>query len=264
MTEDDHPALDPALAALFAEEADEPPSHLEPDRLLAYLEGSAAGEERELLRAHLADCPRCVDLLLDLEALTPEPREEGGDRAVDLGQRRRWRALRSRLAAEATSDSEPARHATPPWYRLAAAVLLLATVGLGIRVAQLRVETGELLDRVATLEAPRPNVPVAYLDALRSADGAETVVVEPGDGLLVLMVSPSEIRSSSSYELVIEDARGDEAWRGDGLEISEYGSVRLALSASTLPAGSYRVHLFGVEEGERRPAGVFALRIEGP
>lgn len=261
-TQHDKARLDRTLAMLFAEESEarddeSAAAHVDVDRLAALRDGSAAEDEREAIRAHLVDCRECAELWRDLAALAPEP-EPSQDQPADFGQEAAWRELNARLRpVPVTGEASRWR-----WSQIAAAALLVTSLALAFQVRQLSETASALRSRVDALEAPSPNVPVIYLDALRSTTSGSTresgVLEGSADDLVVLMISPSSNEAFESYELEIEDAQGQLLWRGRDFEQNEYGAIRLAVRRALI-AGASTLRLFGLRGDERQPAGVYSL-----
>lgn len=225
--------LDRELATLFAEDA-APGDHREADELFAYLAGELDEEARESLLAHLERCRECTARLVELEPLaSPEaPREDG---IADLADAAAWRSMKVRLAAEETDVARPARRGLGVW-QAAAAVFFAATVLLSWRVA-------ELGRSVETLAAPRANVPIVYADPVR--DEGSSLVLPAGEELVVLALSVPAPEEHASYAVEIADAGGKVLWEARDLELSDYGTLRLALTRRYLKPGSYRLRLYG-------------------
>lgn len=238
--------LDRSLAATFADDrAPASGEHRTPDELFAYLAGELGEEDQERLQAHLEGCRECLDLLLDLEPLAlPETPQAG---VTDLETAAAWRTLRSRLAAEKTRERTflPSR-----LLQVAAAVFFVSTLALSGWVIHLERSAARLRDTLAAAAAPRLNVPVVYVDSTRSEETAGGLEMPPGQDFLLLMMTPADPRELASYEVEILDAGERPIWHGTGLEMSDYGSLRLGLSRRFLPPGRYRIRLYGVVDGE--------------
>ena len=267
-THDDEKRLDHALKSLFAdgplaEDGEDPTfqgeergsSHIALDRLAALRDGSLGADEQDAVRAHVVDCRQCAELWRDLVSLAPD-----AEPAADFGRAVAWRELQSRLQPEKAEMSS--RSWT--WAQLAAAVLLVTSLVLAFQVRQLRQTSSELQARMTVLESPRENVPVLYLDALRSTVDDAAIPDGPADEIVVLMISPSIREAFPSYELVIEDEQGRTVWSGQGFEQNAYGTIRMAARRSFFSKGASTVRVFGVRDGVREPAGVYPLRSADP
>ncbi len=253
--------LDRALEGLFAEEhgAGGAEGHGDPEELGAYLAGELGEEAAERLRNHLEGCRECTALVLDLETLAAAD-GPAADGVADFELAAAWRTFEERrTAAEPPAAERPvASPAGRPtrWLQAAAAVLLLSTVGLSGWVVRLRHE----------LAAPQPNVPVLYLDQTTRSEGAGgrpagRLELEPGADTFLLMLTPTDPREFAAYEVEILAAGGEPVWSGGGLELSEYGALRLGMSRRFLEAGEYRIRLYGVAGGVRELVDDYPVEI---
>lgn len=236
--------LDRSLAATFASDHVAAGGHWEPDEIFAYLAGELTEEDQERLQAHLEGCRECTGLLLDLEPLAA-PEEPPPSGVADLETAAAWRALRPRLAPEKTRAFPPSR-----LIQVAAAVLFVSTLALSGWVIRLERSAARLRDNVAAAAAPRLNVPVVYVDAIRSEEPEAGIVMPPGQDFLLLMITPADPRELAAYEAEILDSEQRPVWHGTGLEMSDYGSLRLGLSRQFLSPGRYRLRLYGLVDGE--------------
>ena len=247
--------------------------------LLDHLAQKLQGQALKRLLDHLAECDGCVDRLLDLDSLRPDPlRPEaagtggrtGAGSAIDFELEAAWRELRPRLgsaddAADNVANDEAAGSTDGPskagWWsrvqvlRSAAAILLVVSGLLTARVMQLT-DRGQELER--RLQTPQADVPVLYLESVR-ANGRPDVITA-GDGVALLMVSPSDPRAFEAYGARLLDADQREIWRADGLTLSEHGSLRIALPRS-LPPGTYTLALEGLLDGRAEPLETHLLEL---
>ncbi len=258
--------LDRSLARLFAEQSADADRHLDPEELFAYLAGELSESAVEHLRQHLEGCRECVDLLLELELLAA-PDAPPTDGVADLGLAATRRVISEHFAGErsAANDervrrSRRLRLVPGRWggiVQAAAAVFLVTTLGLSVRVAQLQRTTAELRH---DLEQPRLNVSVFYADATRSG-GVVVDELPPDNDFFLLMLIPTERRVFASYEVEIRGADQRPIWSGKGLEMSAGGTLRLGLSRRFLPPGDYRVRLYGLAGQDRVQIEEYALEI---
>ncbi|MCP4664491.1 MAG: hypothetical protein GY856_54600 [bacterium] len=139
-------------------------------------------------------------------------------------------------------------------YALAAS-FLLTTLGLGIWVSFLQRTIGELA-------APIVNVPgdeLTFNDATRGPQPMEL----PGEAshfMLTLLLY--EVPDYASYRLEILDHEDRAIWRGHALVPQESDQLTLTLSTRMLPAGRYRILLYGEEGGRVEMLDEQVLRIE--
>lgn len=231
--------------------------HLDPELLVAYHAGKLARAEEKDIQAHLVLCRECTALLLGLNDLI------GATGSGDAGDE--WEALRSRLPQPPPPGAVllPFRRRGAPRlvsrrlvYGLAAS-LAAATVVLSAWVVDLR-------HQVAGLTQPQVNAVVRDLylaDAPRDAGGGGFNEVPAGAGLLTLILNSAETRTFPAYRLVIEDGAGAEIWRGQGVEKSSFDTFTLVLPGRFLPAGDYRIRLFGREGDGWTPIEEYPLRV---
>jgi len=259
--------LEPALRALAERERARRGPHLEPDELVAYHERKLGEAESERARDHLALCPECAGLLLDLAAFD-EPEAPAG--APDLASAEieaGWRELAPRLSREtaAVVAFVPRRPVSPmiPW--AIAAALAIAVVGLSARVATLG---GSL--RKESL----PQTKLAVKEAMPDDEGTRS----PDDGpppsagltILLNLHAPSDLtlgrRSFPSYDLEVLEGlplgAAGSTLSGLGFEPKE-GVFHVLLPHGTVVAGKRRLRLFGVREGVRERLADFDVTI-GP
>lgn len=263
-TQDD---LQRAVSELLAEERRNLGPHPAPEGLAAYHRGTASPEEEERIQEHLAACPECTALLLDIAGLS-NPASGSAVSQVEVAAA--WRVVRGHLrqeAAAAPSGIGRFGKAAPgarrplrrPWLHSLAAVLLVAVGLLAYRVVWLQ-------QRVGDLSQPQLNAPVLDLrPSVRAEEAGATVPEVPSQArLFTLVINPFGSVSPGVYEAEIVDAAGRQVWLGRGLEANSFGSFSLALSRQTLGAGEYRLRLFSLAAGNRRPIGEYAFRVQAP
>lgn len=231
------------------------PDHPAPEDLLDYHAGDLPPEERERIQNHLALCPGCVRVVLDLQSFPDvEPvREE--DRLTEDELAAEWRRFETRIRAPRMP-----RWAPSPLPLALAAALLIAVVGLSLWVARLRNE-------VSGLSAPRADVYIADLvphgETVERAEGREEAVRVPAwaDHVLLLL-NLADPSSHPEYRVEIEKADGTEVWSRDGVHRSEDGTFALEVPRRLLPAGIYRIRLSGLRGGAEEPVAEYGARVE--
>jgi putative zinc finger protein len=246
--------LKTVLEGFLSEARQDLEPHPSPDELVAYGAGELSADEEARIQNHLALCPHCLELLLDFERWSdPEPESE---QSIPAGEKAAaWQALQARLATDEAPRRRPGlRFASPrPAYALAAG-LLVAVVGLSLRVVHL--ERG-----MADLSDPQVNAPVVDLlpaSPLRGEPGkGAEVKLEPASRFFALILNPKGSPDYAGYRVEILDAGGRVVWSEDGLEKNPHGSFTLILSQRFLGPGAYRLRLYGLEDG----AGPRAARL---
>lgn len=231
--------------------------HPELDTLIEYLADELDPEAQDRVQEHLAGCRSCTQKLLDLEPLViPDAIPEG---VADLQLEAAWRDFQSRAQAP-----EPVSRSAffPRWPAALAASLLVAVVGLSAWVNQLQRTTVDLRRQVAELSQPQVNPPIVYLDEVTRSEPSGAVAELPSDqSFVLLIVIPSAPEAYSSFEALLTDSTGDEVWSGEGLELSEEGTLRLRLPRDLLPAGDYQVVIRGVAGDQREKVIESSLRV---
>jgi hypothetical protein len=262
-TEDD---LQKAVSELLAEERQHLGPHPAPEGLAAYHRGTASPEEEERVQEHLAACPECTALLLDIAGLS---NPSSGNAVSQVEVAAAWRVVRGHLRQETAATggigrlgkAAPGTRRTlrPPWLHSLAAVLLVAVGLLAYRVVGLQ-------QRVGDLSQPQLNAPVLDLrPSVRAEEVGATVPEVPSQArLFTLVINPIGPVSPGVYEAEIVNAAGKQVWIGRGLEANSFGSFSLALSRQTLCAGEYSLRLFSLAAGNRRSIGEYAFRVQAP
>ncbi len=239
----------------LAAEARRSLEHPLPEELLDYQAGDLREAERERIQEHLALCPGCVRALLDLEAFPDVEPVRPEDRLTDAELSHEWQRFRQAVAPLPAAERPRVSH---PVLALAA-VLLLAVVGLSFWVLRLR---GEVRD----LSAPQAGILVADLvprdEAVERAEGDGEVVRVPGwADRVVLILNLADPVTHPAYRVEIAQD-GREVWRRAGIRRSADGTFALEVPRRLLPAGRYRIRLFGIEGGAELPVAEYRVRIE--
>lgn len=240
--------LDAAIREALAEERSAPPGdHPEPDVLLAYHEGGLSEEEAERIREHLVECEACADVILDYAAfpdLEP-PAEE--DRLTPAELRHDRQALEARIGSGGRSRWSRAEYAALP----AAAVFLLAALGLGIWGWQLRGNVAELEATVAELRAPESVELVTLSDPEEGTRGVERIVLQLDTEGLVVLSLPWTSDGFSRYSIDLRSADDEIAVRELEVEEQDRGGFAVKLARDLFEPGENVLELYGHREGER-------------
>ncbi len=100
-------------------------------------------------------------------------------------------------------------------------------------------------EQLADARRPQGNVPILFLNPERGG-GEPThrlrLPKTPGWIVLALEVDPPH---RPSYRAVLRDAKGQELWRGDGLQLNEMETLSLSLPSTLLAPGDYTVEVDG-------------------
>ncbi len=234
-------------------------AHPTSDVLLAYHDLELAEVEAEGVREHLASCAECAQRALDLASLSAQALAEGDAERSEKADEA-WQSTRRALAVEGllrSSGGAPAKR--PSWLfadglfgpRLAwaaAAVLLLTTVGLSLRLA----DAGRSLSE---LERVRANVLLIDLHPLaaggqRADEAPQPEVASAAGEDLVLILHLLDPGLYTRYRVELMDPEGRTMWSTDALERSPEGDFTVLLPRRLLAAGDYRIRLHGMD-GER-------------
>jgi hypothetical protein len=277
--------LEPALRALAARERRALDDHPTPETLVAYRAGELPAEDQEALRDHLALCPDCAEMLLDLatfEQFTP-PEESAGLTDGDVGAA--WQRMQQRLApAVETADrvetpaapvvaqeKEPAPLPFAPRAsehepvvlrrKLRTAYAMAATLAVG--VVGLSMWGGVLQGRIRDLSKPRVNLGLIYAfsedDKERGVAGGGTLVGKTP----VLVLEPTDLPPADDYGVEVRNPAGALILKTSGLVPSQ-GSFFMELPGAQLPPGSYHVELFGVTGSRWQKLETLSFQIGPP
>ncbi len=217
-----------ALIAALAEEARAGAGNAgqpEPEELLDFLAGRLDPEEEERISRRVAASPEASRALLDLADFEAAG-AEAGERPREVGTAAAWRDFERRLPA---APPRPLRLRTllPS---VAAALLLVSTLGLASRVWHLREE----------LSRPLPNPLTAQLATMRAAE--PSFALAPGQPLRLLLRPASRC---PVYKAELAEPGGGGTI--EGLKLDPLGNVNLLLPR---PApGTYTLRLHGCEPG---------------
>lgn len=240
--------------------------HEHPDfeQWVQYREGQLTAEDEDVMQEHLAHCPRCTHLLLDLEDFLSPP-EADTNGALSFEKAAVWRAVRP-----------PQKR--PSWYipSSLAAAFLVGVLALGAWTSGERQELKDLRQVVTTLTAPQPNSPIYHLvPTTRSAQPARhgfPLAQEMQTFTLVFNLVSDDPASTFRADLI--DTEGNVALSVPDLELDDYGTLTLGLSRKSIEPGDYLVHVYGLGSGEdvdgtsneaaADPVASYTFRLETP
>lgn len=232
-----------ALAPESGRDATGAGPHPEIDELVRYHAGDLAAAEEERVRDHLVACRECTETLLDLDRFV----EAGADRG-----------------AAATAPA-PAGVGRRPLLAMAAS-LLIGVVALGVWLAHERQAAERLRDRVATLSAPRPDVPIVDLlpDSSVRGEAGRPVALPPGEEYVTLVLNLPQAAEVEAFRAEVVDPGGAVVWEGP-IRRSRFGTFTLGLWRRFLTPGENAIRLYGLDGSEpegRRLLETYALRVE--
>lgn len=254
---DDKTPLALAIKELATRARNQEGTAILPDELLAYHHGELSADREEALRERLALQPEAVRAIQDLRRF-PDigPVDEScrlDDSQLDTDRQAMWARLSKELGRDGGAASAvplfERRSVDGGWWMpgLVAASLLI-TLGLSFWVVSLRRTVDELT-------GPRINVQVSSLvpQARVRDPEPQTLSLPPGTDHLLLILNLPNLEHHSDYRIAIWTAEGM-IWSRDGLERSLLGNFTIELPRSDLPAGDYRIELFGL--GRARPQSI--------
>ncbi len=226
------------------------PPHPEPRRLLDYHARLLEETEASAVREHLASCRSCAAALVDLGELHGAGADdETAGPVADYGTAAAWKSLAPHLA-EPPLDAMPALSSNADrWWPRVAAILALATLGLGFWSLRLGSSHQILENRLARLEAPRANAAVLYLEA-RMRSEPTVPEISRREGQVLVFLTPPEHPPTERYRVEFRDEPGHLVASVGGLIRHDLGALRFSLAANTLGIGEHQILLFANEGDE--------------
>lgn len=245
------------LRAHFLRERSAVDRHPCAEDLLDYREGRLAAPEEEALRGHLAACPDCTALVLELSSMGPAVEaasRELAEEEVEAAWQRQLSRLGSRRRALRRSPPAGAFH----WSWVMAASLALVSVLLGVLVSK----QGQTIARLQEAQVNPPLVNLAPIGSLREGRSAPGELrFEPQAARAWVILNPEAELDFASYEVRIVAGGGREVLRLEDLSLSAGRNFRLEVPRGLLPSGEYRILLLGVRPNDRRALEEFALSV---
>ena len=251
-------------------------THPGPEDLFAYLDRKLRVDDAERVREHLAFCPHCSRLVLNLKRF-PGVRPLQGKSPSRGAVSRAWKDFRDRLdegELEPEESEEAVPRANAPlvlWPPVGfqkvlpaiAAALLILCLGLSGWVVSLR-------QKIETVSQPKVHVHLTDLvpvgeAAIRARDSRVEVRVPEWADRLVVILNLFESGSYAEYHADISEAPPTgrrQVWSHQDLRQSPDRNFVIELPREFLPAGSYRIDLFGVEGGQRVRLAEYLLALD--
>lgn len=226
-----------AIEPVVEREAEQAGPHPDFDELVRYHHGDLDGATAERVQHHLVVCSSCLEDLLDLDDFVVAGADRGTALAAEV------RTGPERLAPVV----RPAAFAMGRRAALAlAASLVIAVSCLAFWVVRERTVAGDLRQQVASLSAPRPDVPIVDLlpDSSVRGEGAGAAPKEvpAGHDSFTLVLSLPGTSEHGAFDAELVDPEGREEWRGP-LEPSRFGTFTLGLSRAALAPGEHKILL---------------------
>ncbi|HKH44429.1 MAG TPA: hypothetical protein VKM72_07185 [Thermoanaerobaculia bacterium] len=249
-----------------------------------YLADRLAEDERNRFEAHYVDCEQCLERLELEEGFREGVRDVAAEEVVRTIERGIFlRLLVSRSGRMLLGAALAVLVALPLGFlltqnrrldqRLAAAEAALAHDKPRVPVTRpapvvpdegdqrLRQERDRLAsaldqerqaratveERLARAEAPRVNLPVFVLAAVRGGGASEDLnrlALKAGDDWVVLALELALVEHET-YRATLGTAEGRRVWSGDGLRPDERDTLTLAFPSNLLPTGRYSLEVEG-------------------
>ena len=265
------PPLEPALRSLAAGARRTLDEHPRPEALAAYHEGRLAEAEAERLRDHLALCPDCAGLLLDLGAFDDLASSAGARGLTDGEVEAAWRAVQPRLEGPAAAalasnlvrlpspvSPVPSRSSRPAYFTWALAASWLMVVGLSFWVVALQRE-------IARRSGASAEVAVAELsatggDSTRGREEPREPVL-PMNHRLILHLAATGLPTYGGYEVEVQDATGRVVWSGRAERDPIESDFTVDLPPGFLRPSRYQAHLYGWDARARRRMADYIFQV---
>jgi hypothetical protein len=250
-----------------------------------YLADRLAEDERNRFEAHYVDCEQCLERLELEEGFREGVREVAAEEVARTVERgfffqllvsRSGRALLGaalailvalplgvlltqnrkldqRLAAAEAALARSARPQVPATRPAPTAPgeedqrIRQERDRLASTLDQERQARASVEERLARAEAPRVNLPVFVLAAVRGGGGSEDLnrlTLKAGEDWVVLAVELALVEHET-YRATLRTAEGRRVWGGDGLRPNERDTLTLAFPSKLLPAGRYSLEVEG-------------------
>jgi len=259
-----------AVKAVAAEDRLELNEHPTPDQLIGYQERSLEPTEQALLKNHLALCPGCAAIVLDLEAfphiesrnvvplhLDPEPPEQL-ERALE--------ALRKEGAITQVGEQvppPPARWQIPA--ALAAGLMAIvagAAFWFGTQQSPNAIPTAP---PVAIASARIQVIPVSpFTEAVaRGAQELSPTRVESYAEALLFVLAVAEETAQRTARIEVLDADARLLWSAERAVRHRDGTYTVQLPRALLSEGEIEVRLFPLEDSIE-PFASYQIRLESP
>ncbi len=239
--------------------------HSDPEQLLAYHLGELDAATAEAVEQHLGMCSECSRHVLDMARFLAGDTAANAERTDELNVERLMRSVTEALAAEqadmaAMNETEPP---PSPWLkgRGAPGVHLFTTLGFAraaavIFAAATAALAGYLVSSrehsTAGVGLTMANVPVFELTTSETRGPGERDTIQlPSDAPGALLVFPLATNQAfARFELtVVEMPSGNVAFRRSDMRRTAGGLLTLVVPRDFLPAGDYRVTIYGLDDG---------------
>lgn len=128
-------------------------------------------------------------------------------------------------------------------------------------------EIAELRRAVEELSRPQLNIPIVNLEpqaSLRGQTSEKSALIEVPStaNVFTLVLNIAGQQNHPAYALEIVDQSGKLIWQGRGLRKSPYNTFTVALARRLLPAGGYRIRVYGLSASQKQLVEDYSMRIE--
>jgi hypothetical protein len=137
-----------------------------------------------------------------------------------------------------------------------------------VRSQQQETEIAELRQDVDELLQPQLNTVIADLRPQeitreQGSNGSVTSVEIPSNGnVFTVILNMGEHPPYPDYGVEFLDQRGNEVWNKSGLRKIQQETLTVSLHRKWLPAGIYRVRLYGLRGGKRQLLENYQMRVQ--
>jgi hypothetical protein len=221
--------------------------HPTPEQLFAYQEGQLTADEEDAIREHLALCPDCTRMVLELAGVVQGELPE----AAPLSEREAA-SLATAIARFAAPRGKERRTYHGALRRLALPLAAsLATVALAsLFWARSRPLDGGAAAGARANVAVRELVPVAQ--GISPSDRGQPEPLPPATPAVVLVLDVADQRGFPRYLAVVSDQRGGRVlMTNDALQRSPLGNFTLEIVSPLPGSGLYHIQLWGLDGGRR-------------
>jgi len=233
-------------------------SHPGAETLADFMDGLLPEAEMDAIRAHTAVCGKCLKTLDAMAApLDAETQALLDDRELLAA---RWAGMQREL-----SSAEPATPPPLPFYatlgfaRLAAALFLTMSIGLGVA----------LYRQAGAIRAPEANTLTVGLNpsgaaVTRDARTLTSVPLHSGVRRIALQLNLANLDDYPVYSVRVWPAEADAGaplWRDDGLARLPGGGFSISFPAETLPPGRYRLAVIGMDREAETTLAEYAFEL---
>lgn len=132
---------------------------------------------------------------------------------------------------------------------------------------QFQTQLAERTREVERLSQPRINIPIVDLNPGDSTRGNSpgsltTVDLPAGVNFFTLILNIAIQQDYPDYELNVVDSNGKLVWRRGGLQKNEWNNFTVGFSRRLIPAGKYRMKIYGLRNSRRELLEDYAVSVK--